>query len=169
MIKRVVINGPESTGKSTLSKVLAMRQGCPMVGEFARKYLTQLGRPYTEEDLVAIARGQLAMEDQMAKKANDFLICDTDLIVIKIWSEYKYGRCDPFILEQIAKRQYDLYLLTYPDIPWEPDPLRETPYDRDHILTLFKKEIRKTGVPMVPIEGSMRNRIRIAEQAIKKI
>ena len=124
-IKKIVVIGPESTGKSTLSEALATALHTVWVPEYAREYLEHLNRPYSETDLQAIARGQLLKEGEVAPLVNKVLICDTDLYVIKVWSEHKYGRCHASILEEIARRKYDLYLLTGIDMPWSPDPLRE--------------------------------------------
>ncbi len=127
-IKRIVIIGPESTGKSTLTSGLACYFDTVFVQEYAREYLEELSRPYLEEDLLIMARRQVALEEERAMQArNGLLFCDTDLQVIKVWSEDKYGRCDPWILGQIAVRKYDLYLLTDIDMLWQDDPLREHP------------------------------------------
>ncbi|RMG69257.1 MAG: ATPase, partial [Bacteroidetes bacterium] len=96
--------------------------------EYARAYLSTLGRPYREEDLLAIARGQLAAEARVIDPDKPYLFCDTNLLVIRIWSEVKYGRCDPEIRDMERLDRYALHLLTYPDLPWEPDPLRESPH-----------------------------------------
>src|SRR5690606_11050767 len=124
-IRRVAVIGPECTGKSDLSKFLAAEFNTVWVPEFAREYLDNLSRPYIIDDLTEIAKGQIEQEDSLTARANQVLICDTNLYVIKVWSNFKYGHCDPWILRQIAERPYDLYLLTYVDIPWEYDPLRE--------------------------------------------
>ncbi|UII28540.1 ATP-binding protein [Fulvivirga maritima] len=127
-MKKVVITGPESTGKSTLSSLLAKQFGTVWVPEFARGYIDQLSREYQEDDLIAIAQGQLNSEKAKAVEAkNGLLICDTELIVIKIWAEHKYGSCPPEIIKGIKENRYELYLLTYIDIPWEEDPQREKP------------------------------------------
>ena len=98
-----------------------------LVEEYARAYLSHLQRPYGPEDLLLIARGQVSSEEALVSKANKVLICDTDLYVIKVWSHFKYGYCHPEILETIASRKYDLYLLSYIDGPWQFDPQREHP------------------------------------------
>lgn len=167
---KIVLTGPESTGKSSTSRELALALDTVWVPEYAREYLSRLGRPYQEEDLERIARGQLESEDQRAAHAADILICDTDLYVIKIWSEYKYGRCSPWILEQIALRSYDLYLLGYPDMAWEEDPLREhpDPKDREILFQYYLDHMVHSGVPFQVLRGSQDQRLAQAMAAIRR-
>ena len=169
-MKKIAVIGPESTGKSTLSEELAHELHTQWVPEFARGFLEQLGRPYTEGDLLTIARGQISGEDELTGSAHDFLICDTDLYVLKVWSEHKYGRCDPWILSMIAERKYDLYLLTYIDIDWQEDPLREHPdmHMRQYFYNIYKDIVVESGVPWVEVKGDPESRLQQAMEVIKK-
>jgi len=129
-IRKIVILGPESSGKTTLCTELASRLNASLVPEFARQHLQEKGPAYSYEDLLPIAKGQLQLEqnalDQIEPSGHtQWLIMDTDLQVIRIWSEILFQKCDNRILSEIACRNYDYYLLTYPDLPWVPDPLRE--------------------------------------------
>jgi NadR type nicotinamide-nucleotide adenylyltransferase len=168
---KVVVIGPESTGKSTLSGQLAAHYQTMWVPEYARQYLEALPRPYEQSDLLQIAKGQLAQEDQLAVQANRLLICDTDLHVIKVWSEHKYGNCDPEILQIIKDRKYDLYLLTYIDIPWEEDPQREHPDPamREYFYNVYRELVMESGVPWVEIRGSLEERIASAITAVDRL
>lgn len=161
---KIVIIGPESTGKSSLTEALSRQYGEPWVPEYARQYLEGLGRVYQYEDLLQIARGQIRFEEELAGEAKEFLFCDTDLRVIKIWSEHKYGTTDPWIRQQIRERAYDLYLLTDIDIPWQEDPLREhpDPDSRTHFMAQYETELDASGVPWVKISGSEANRLESA-------
>jgi NadR type nicotinamide-nucleotide adenylyltransferase len=168
-IKKVAIIGPECTGKSELSKYLATELNTVWVNEYARQYIENLDRPYVPEDLLAIAEGQLELEDRMAAKANQLLICDTNLYVISIWSNFKYGYVDPWIQQQIASRKYDLYLLTYVDIPWEDDPQREHPDRREYLYSLYLKEMRTQTVPFIEIKGDRDRRRSVAKNSVEKL
>lgn len=152
--KKIAIVGPESTGKSLLAAALADHFCCDFVDEMARPYLEQLDRPYTEDDLLRIAVAQCAEEDRLAATGNPVLVCDTTLLVIRIWSEVKYGRCHPFILEEEARRTYDAWLLTNIDLPWEEDPLREHPHFRMELFELYHAALLKKGVPFAIVRGS---------------
>lgn len=152
-IKKVVIIGPESTGKSTLASLLAKYYNTSWVPEYAREYIDRLDRPYIERDLRDIAKGQLIAEEREIKYAKKLLICDTNLIVIKVWSEHKFGACYDEIIEQVKNRSYDLYLLTNPDVPWAEDPQRENPHMRQLFYDIYLEEIKKSGVPFVEIMG----------------
>ena len=165
-MKKVVVIGPECSGKTTLSSSLATYYNTVWVPEYARHYIDRLDRPYDETDLLPIAEGQLSSEDQMLKKANKVLICDTDLLVLKVWQEHKYGACYPKILNTIKNRSYDLYLLTHVDIPWEKDPQRENPHLRDFFFNLFKKELHEKKLPFVEIKGEFYKRKKTAIEAI---
>jgi NadR type nicotinamide-nucleotide adenylyltransferase len=167
-IKKIVVIGPESTGKSTLSAGVAARLQTVWVPEYARAYLEQLGRPYAETDLLEIARGQLQAEDELLQQANKSLICDTDLNVIKVWSEHKYGRCDNWILEQIASRTYDLYVLTDIDIEWQNDPLREHPQHemRQYFFNVYNDIVQQSGLPWIIVSGAPEIRLQQALQAM---
>lgn len=158
---KIVVLGGESTGKSTLSAQLASHYKTEWVPEFARAFLENLGRPYTESDLLTIAKGQLELEDAMAMKATNILICDTDLHVVKVWSEYAYQRCDPFILQKIEQRKYNLYILTAPDFPWQPDSLREHPETnlRHYFFELYCDLIATKMIPYVIVRGNEQERL----------
>jgi len=167
-IKKIVIIGPESTGKSTLTKGLAEVFAEPWVEEYAREYLHHLQRDYVFEDLLEIAKGQLALEDRKIKSAQRMLFCDTNLHVIKVWSDHKFKKTDPWILQQIQRRKYDLYLLTDIDIPWQEDPLREHPDPemRKHFFGIYHDILAKSDTPFVLISGNPEHRL---DQAIKLV
>ncbi|MCK9219477.1 MAG: ATP-binding protein [Bacteroidales bacterium] len=153
MIRKIAITGPESTGKSVLSEQLAKHYHTCWVPEYAREYLRQINRPYEEKDLVDIAKGQLKSEGNKQEMASDYLFCDTELIVIKIWSEVKYGRCHPWISEALASHAYDLYLLCDIDLPWQFDPLREHPNDRKFLFNLYFNELKNRNLPFLIVKG----------------
>lgn len=169
MTKRIVINGPECTGKSTLSRQLADHYNTLWVPEYARHYLLANGNEYTYPDLLEIAKMQVQTEDELASKVpGGTLIIDTDLYVMKVWCEFVFGRCHQWILDNIAKRHYDLYLLTYPDLPWVADDLREYP---DHIsrLKLFRiyhDNLINQHVPWHLISGLQHERFEKAVAAV---
>ena len=131
---KVIITGPESTGKSWLTRSLAEHYNIPYAKEYARQYLEQTGGAYEEKDLLKIARGQANLEEQVRKQKPQIILCDTGIEVIRIWSEWKYGRCDEHILKLARDLKPELYLLLKPDIPWVQDPLRENPTDRQELF-----------------------------------
>jgi len=165
---RIAITGPESTGKSTLARNLARRLGAPWVPEFARYYLPLLDRHYEESDLIDILQGQLRWEQNHSQFARHLLFCDTDPLVIKIWSIYKYGRCHPLIEETCYTHRYTLHLLCQPDLPWAPDPLRENPdaSERQELYDFYKKELIALDAPFVEIGGDTLQRCQTALSAI---
>jgi NadR type nicotinamide-nucleotide adenylyltransferase len=169
--KRILILGPESTGKSTLAEDLANHFGEPWVSEFAREYLDKINRPYVFEDLLEMAKGQVALEDQLVERAQKFLFCDTDLRVIHIWSEHRFGRTDPWVLEEIQRRTYDLILLTDTDLPWEPDPLREYPEleMRQYFFEKYQKLADQSSFPYLIVSGDRENRLKTAVEAVDKL
>jgi NadR type nicotinamide-nucleotide adenylyltransferase len=168
-IKKVCVIGPECTGKTELSTFLAAHFKTTCVEEYARAYLNKLGKGYTQPDLTKIAHGQLRMEDEWLNESNKIMICDTNLIVIKVWSESKFGMCDKEILERMASRNYHLYLLTNVDIPWQDDPQREHPDKREHFWEIYKQEVAATQVPFVEISGERESRRKKAIEAIQNI
>ncbi|MEO6834041.1 MAG: ATP-binding protein [Chitinophagaceae bacterium] len=170
-VRKVVIIGPESTGKSTLSAALAKAFDTVWNPEYAREYLEHLDKEYQEEDLLKIAKEQTFREDLLAKTANNFLFCDTDLYVIKVWSEAKYGHCDKAILEEISQRKYDLYLLTDIDIPWQPDPLREhpAPEDRRYFYKQYLDIVQRSGIPWINVRGNEMERLNLGKAAVQAL
>ncbi len=139
------------------------------VEEYARAYIDQLNRPYQQHDLEIIANGQLEAEKKKSEQANRILICDTNLIVIKIWSEVKYGSCPDWILDEIATSNYDLHLLTYIDIPWMEDPQREHPDKREYLYLKYKEELEYWGFRYVEIQGNMNERVSKAVSEINSL
>ena len=166
-LRRVAVVGPESTGKSQLCRRLAAYYQTQCVPEFARFYLDRLDRPYEQDDLKLIAEGQLQWEDNKAKQSDDYLFCDTNLIVIKIWSDHKYGNTDTWIEKQLAKRDYDFYLLTNIDVPWTPDPQREHPALREYFFEIYKKYLKNHKYPYSIVSGLEENRKKSALNALK--
>ncbi|MEL7124407.1 MAG: ATP-binding protein, partial [Bacteroidota bacterium] len=150
---KIVITGPESSGKTTLAKGLAQYYKTSWVPEYSRTYLDKLSRPYDKSDLLAIAKGQAERENSYVSQATSFIICDTSMLVLKVWSLYKYQSADPWITEKVLSKDYTLFLLCQPDLPWEYDPLRENPEDRDVLFEMYHKELLDHKLPFVIIEG----------------
>ena len=150
---RVALTGPESTGKTTLSRLLAAHYHTAWAPEYAREYLEARTPRYTLADLEAIAHGQLAAEEAAAARAHRVVFCDTDLLVIKIWSEHAFGHCPEWILRRIEKQRYDLVLLLDVDLAWEPDPLREHPTHRQHFYDLYHAELSSQVSNFAEISG----------------
>lgn len=166
---KIVLTGPESTGKTTLAQKLAKHYQTVFVPEYARTYIEALDRPYTEEDILKIAEGQLKWEDDFSKRANRILFCDTALVVPKIWSEVAFGNCPEWIDYQLINRTYDLYLLMRPDIEWQPDPQREHPHFRDQLFEMYRNVLENGHTPFVIIEGNYQQRFEVARQVINKL
>lgn len=165
-IKKIAITGPESTGKSTLSRQLAEHYKTVWVPEYARTYLNLLDRPYEPADLTEIAKGQISHEEELLLKANKFLFCDTDLNVIKIWSQHKYGYVDPYILSEYELDSYDLYLLMDVDLGWEHDPQRENPFQQKFFFDWFERELKIKSVAYRVIRGNAEERFENAQKVI---
>ncbi|HOX82700.1 MAG TPA: ATP-binding protein [Chryseolinea sp.] len=168
-IKKVAVIGPECSGKSDLSQFLADHYKTAFVPEYARAYLDRLIQPYVQSDLTKIANGQLRLEYENERDSNRVMICDTNLYVIKIWSEFKFGEVDKEILHHIETEKYDLYLLTYIDIPWQDDPQREHPDKREELYQLYLNEMKNQSTPFVEIKGERDQRRKIAVDAIDKM
>ncbi len=173
-LKKVVIIGPESTGKSSLTKLLAHHYKTEFSEEFAREYLLAHGTKYSVDDLLKIAKGQLALEDQMTQKVKNtssLLFIDTDMYVMKVWSEYVFGECNFFILESIVNRRYDLYLLCDIDLPWVKDELREYPDEkpRKELFNSYKDLLINQHVPWKLISGNYEQRLATAIDAVDKL
>ena len=166
-VKRIAIDGPESTGKSELATFLALSFNAFVVPEMARKYLNHLGRAYHQNDLLEIAHLQCKAEDDAAGE-HRIIFCDTTLLVIKIWSEFKYGNCHPWIEAEYHKRKYNLHLLTNIDLPWEVDPLREHPLERQILFDKYHFEMKCAGINYEIITGTGKSREEKALSYCKK-
>ena len=168
-IHKIAIVVPESTGKSLLSEQLAKHYNTTWVTEVARSYLQNLSRPYNFDDLSVIAKLQLAEEERLSKTANNFLFCDTNLIVIKVWSDFKYGRTEKWITDAIQKSDYSLHLLTEIDLPWEDDPLREHPQFRRQLFELYVQELNNFELGYQTVSGIGECRLKNALNHIEKL
>jgi nicotinamide riboside kinase len=190
-IKKIVVVGAESTGKSTLCKELADFYRTQWVPEYAREWLTRQGMDYRFEDLVVIAKGQVESEEatsceleaascELRASSQTFvggedgyrlLFIDTDMYVMKVWSEFVFGRCDTWILDQIVKRKYDGYLLCRSDLPWSPDPLREYPDSerREKLFHIYRDCLINQPAPWAEIGGSGKTRLDSAIQAVDEM
>ena len=177
MIKRIVAIGPESTGKSTLCQQLAKHYNTDWVKEYAREYLLKTGSAYTFENLLDIAKSQIESEDlairQLTARSTrpSLMFCDTDMYVMKVWCEFVFEKCHHWILNRIAERKYDLYLLCNVDIPWIKDELREYPdlKNRQKLYCFYKDVLTNQHVPWVEISGNYHERLEKAIAEVNKI
>jgi NadR type nicotinamide-nucleotide adenylyltransferase len=183
MLKKIVIIGPESTGKSTLCQQLAQHYETTWCPEFAREYLLTNGSNYEFDDLLTIAKGQLALEDEyidtlernslplLEKGGHLPIFIDTDMYVMKVWCQFVFGKVHDFVLENIAKRKYDLYLLCKVDLPWVKDELREYPdiATREKLYQLYKNILQNQPVPWVDVSGTYEERLAKAIAAVDEL
>lgn len=164
-MKRIAVTGPESSGKTSLAERLAQEFGLAFVPEYAREYLIQRDGKYTQSDLVQIAEGQVKLWSE-AKSARGF-VADTEMLVMKIWSDFKYGETDPVILSLLQKQHFDHYFLCYPDIPWEEDPLREHPEQRLELFELYLKELQDRKLPFTILKGDLSQRLEACRKSMQ--
>lgn len=167
-VSRIALIGPESTGKTTLCMQLAEHFRTAWVPEYAREYVESLQRKYTLEDVEYCAKKQMELEDETATAADRFLFCDTELIIAKVWCEDVFKNCPPWIEAEIDKRSFDFYLLTFPDLPFEEDPVRENSHRREYFFNLYKKELESRGFDFAIITGTGTERVTNALNAIGK-
>ena len=176
VIKKIVIIGPESTGKSTLCKQLADHYSTIWCPEYAREYLLRHGTNYSFDDLLTIAKGQVSLEDQhlntlqKSSSEKNMLFIDTNMYVMKVWCEFVFGNCHKWVLEQIVKRKYDLYLLCNTDLPWVKDELREYPdlVTREKLFHIYKDIMINQETPWVEISGNNDERLNMAIKAVDR-
>ena len=171
---KVVLFGPESTGKTTLSGQLARHYSTVWAPEFAREYLQKKWnnerKTCENSDILPIAKGQMEIENRLAKKADKVLICDTDLLETKVYSEEYYGGfVDPKLDEAAIENTYDLYFLTYIDTPWEEDDLRDRPELRIEMFNAFENALKKYHRPYILLQGTKETRLNTAIKAIDEL
>jgi len=171
---KVVLFGPESTGKTTLSKQLARHYNSVWVPEYAREYLQNKWnnerKTCEPHDLLPIAKGQIKLENELAKKTDSVLICDTDLLETKVYSEAYYsGTCDPLLEKYALENSYDLYFLTYIDTPWEEDDLRDKPEEREAMFRAFEATLIRYKKPYILLKGDKKTRLETATKHINKL
>lgn len=167
MQKNIVVIGPESTGKTELCKKLALYYNTIWLPEYARSYIETINRKYNIDDILHIAKKQIELENDLSLK-NELLFIDTDLIITKVWLLHVYKTCPEWINEAILKVKRTLYLLCFPDLPWEFDIVRENPTNRDFFFNWYLNEIEKTKVPYVIIKGIGNDRLNNSIEAVNK-
>lgn len=171
---KIVLFGPESTGKTTLAQMLAKHYNTSWVPEYMREYLQ---RKWDEEkktcepqDLLPIAKGQMASENEAGSSAKDLLFCDTNLLELVVYSQAYYdGMVDPELLKPALKAQYDLYFLTYIDIPWVEDDLRDRPGDRKQMFNRFQDALEEHNLPYRILKGNLQQRFEAAVKIIDQL
>ncbi|PZP43097.1 MAG: ATPase [Pseudopedobacter saltans] len=174
-MKKIVVIGPESTGKSSLCEQLAKHFNTYWCEEYARQYLLDNGKNYSFDELLTIAKGQLQLEEETTRKAQaenkEFVFIDTDMYVMKVWSEYVFEKCDNFILDEIVRRQYDYYFLANIDLPWTPDELREYPDEKPRIelFHMYKDILENQSTPWSLISGTGEERFEMAFKIVESI
>ena len=164
MLKKIVVIGPESTGKSVLCEQLARHYHTIWCPEYAREYLLQHGAQKQAE----LAEKYTA--DAIQKNYSSIFF-DTDMHVMKVWCEVVFGKCHPWILEHAAAQQSDLYLLCKPDIPWIDDGVREYPelQVRKDLYKIYKEILSKQRKPWIEIGGNYEHRFETAVVAVDAV
>lgn len=169
LTKRIVITGPESSGKSSLAAWLVQKFEVPMATEYARIHLEAFGAKYEESTVIAMAQQHLIHQQEMVPMDAPIGIFDTDLLNYKIWCDIAFSHCDASILRGIEQESHHVYLLCYPDLPWVADPLREHPHERLMLYERHLAEIRKTGREYIVIRGEGEQRKDAAREAMRKL
>lgn len=157
---KIAVVGPESTGKSTMAKYLAKEFNTFCVPEYARYYCKDLNNSYTLQDELNMFHGQVALEDAIISSSqNNIIICDTTIMTVKIWSDHLFNQTPTNVIDEITNRKYDLYLLMDINLPWENDPLRDFPNEREHFMKIWIKELESIAANYVVISDIEQKRL----------
>jgi NadR type nicotinamide-nucleotide adenylyltransferase len=168
-VRRVCVFGPESTGKSTLAKQLAKHFGTAYVPEYAQTYIATNGKDIDDNDMLAIARGQCALEDAVARESNGILFCDSDMVTSILWSGRLVGSVPDWLRREADKRHYDLYLLTHYDVPWVDDVHRYIPKESPAFFDRCLHELESRKRPFAQVLGNWDERFQVAVAAVEKM
>lgn len=169
-IKRIVLTGAESTGKSTLAAALSGYYGEPWTEEYVRHYVDDIDRDLTAEDIEPIAQGQLNTEDAALAQATRLVLHDTNILSSILYANHYFNTSPDWVNDRFLERDYALYLLCKPDIPWVADNgQREGPEVRAHFHGVFKASLDKLVLPYVEISGTEAERFGAAIAAIDEV
>lgn len=163
---KILITGPESTGKSAMTSFLANYYQGLELQEYARSFLEKYGKGYTYETVIEIAKEQLKQRNLLLKEREKSVFFDTDLLVCRIWLEHVYGRCPDWIIEASKDDVFDHILLMDIDLAWEEDPLREHPKEREELFNRYKEALEASGRSFSIIGGKGDDRYERAKQII---
>jgi len=168
-IIRIIVTGPESTGKTELAFQLAAKYRVNCIQEYARVYIEKLNRPYRYDDVLNIAMKQVEMMNAYSKKSGTLLLVDTYLIITKIWFIRVYERYPKWVDSEIEKTKDDFYLLCKPDIPWIQDGIRENGgFMREVLYRDYENELKNANLNYSVIEGKNSDRFDNADLAVQK-
>lgn len=173
-ITKIVLFGPESTGKTTLAKALAAHYQTEWVPEYMRLYLQEKwnksGHICTTEDMLPIAKGQIELENEKARLAHRYLFCDTNLLQNWVYAQvYFKNFANPTLEKYVHQHSYQLYILCGIDIPWVKDDLRDKPHEREKMFAIFANELKKRKLPYITVHGSLEERIAQCQIALQKL
>lgn len=167
-LRKIAVVGPESTGKSTIAQYLAKALDCSYVPEYARYYCKNLKNQYTLQDETNMFYGQIALEEAISSQTkNNILVCDTTIMTVKIWCDHLFGHTPHEVIAEITHRKYDLYLLMDIDLPWENDPLRDFPQERQHFMNIWKQELNTLNADYTIVSGLNKERLSNGLEAVK--
>lgn len=150
---KIILTGPESSGKTTLAEELAQYFRVPLAYEYARGYLEKNGADYAYDEVKVMLDGQLSLERRMEEESNDFIICDTDLLTYLVWYNFKFGITQQWILDQLSTYEDRVYLLCYPESKWEEDPVREHPEDRMTLYQMYEDALSDLNLTYHIMQG----------------
>lgn len=166
-MRKLVFTGPESSGKSTLARLIAQELDCPCVPELARAYLSVLNESYTTDHVVELARHQVAVESSLSVLHGDYLICDTSIFVPRMWLLYRFGLMDHWIEEEFHLNSDRFYLLCAPEIPWQKDTFRENPADRWSLFHMYHKQLAENQCSYKILRGSLETRLETVREVMR--
>lgn len=166
---KIVVTGPESTGKTELTQLLAAHYGGVVVPEFAREYVESLDGRYTYNDVVSIAEEQLRKRELTGFEPAGMFFFDTELIITKVWFEEVFNSCPEWLPKKVKEPFADFYLLCSPDIPWEDDPVRENGGEmREYLFNRYREELEENCFSYFIVSGKNEIRLRNAINGINK-
>ena len=170
-MKKIVVLGPECTGKTTLVEELALKYRGAQAREYSRSYtegIRSVGSDIGFRDVMPIVHGQLELEDRAVREGRELVFLDGNPLAESVYSQWYYGMLPNMLPEILLLRHYDFYLLCYPDIDWTADPARDMPTGREDIFKLFEKAVAESGVPYRIVRGQGLARLENAETALRE-